>query len=280
MGLKIGDFDVRSAMFGTLTLDGGAMFGVVPKALWEKTNPADERNRITLATRGIVVRGRGLTILVDVGSGDKGSAKFNDIYGIDAKRPDTVLQAMGIEPDEVTHVVISHLHFDHCGGSTMVQGDTVVPTFPKARYLIQKRQYAHAMHPTPRDRASFMPANYEPLEATGQLDLVDGVVEITKDVSLIVSDGHTVGQQMLRIHGPERDLIYLADLVPTVSHLPIPYVMAYDMYPVTTMEEKQIILDDAAENGHILVFEHDPFHAAAIITKEGRNYKVKEFVDL
>lgn len=280
MAIKIGDFWIQTVMFGTLTLDGGAMFGVVPKVLWEKTNPSDERNRITLATRGMVVRGRGMTIVVDTGSGTKGDEKFNDIYGINAKRPDLVLQELGIEPQEVTHVVLSHLHFDHCGGSTLIKGDTVAPTFPRAVYLVQKSHYAHAFHPTPRDRASFMPANYEPLNAAGLLEPVDGPVQIADGLSLIVSDGHTTGQQMLRVHGPDRDLIFMADLVPTMSHLPVPYVMSYDMQPVVTMQEKQVLLDEAAQKGHILVFGHDPFHAAAVIEKTRRTYKVKEIMDI
>jgi len=280
MAIKIGDFTVQSVDFGTLTLDGGAMFGVVPKVMWEKTNPADNKNRITLATRGLVVRGRGMTIVVDTGSGTKGDAKFNKIYGINAKQPDLVLREIGIEPEEVTHVVVSHLHFDHCGGSTLIRGDTVVPVFPKARYLIQKAQYAHAAHPTPRDRASFMPANYEPLAAAGLLDLVDGPAKIADGLSLIVSDGHTTGQQLLRVEGPDRDLIFMADLVPTMSHLPVPYVMAYDMEPVKTMQEKDVLLTEAVENGHVLVFEHDPFNAAAVITKDRRTYKVKELIEV
>jgi len=280
MAMEIGDFQVQSVMFGTLTLDGGAMFGVVPKVLWEKSIPADERNRITLATRGLVVRGSGLTIVVDTGSGDKGSEKFNDIYGINARRPDLVLQEMGIAPQEVTHVVLSHLHFDHCGGSTIIKDDTVVPTFPNAKYLVQKKQYEHANHPTPRDRASFMPANYEPLQAAGQLQLVNGHIQIAHGLSLIISNGHTTGQQLLRVHGRDRDLIFMADLVPTMSHLPVPYVMSYDMLPVTTMQEKDFLLSEAVKRGHILVFEHDPYHAAAVITKNKRAYTVKELVDV
>ena len=278
--VKVGKYELFTVNFGFLKLDGGAMFGVVPKVLWEKTNPADERNRITLAMRGLIIKSNDAVVLVDNGAGDKGSAKFNDIYGIETMDPDEALKEKGLTINDITHVVITHLHFDHCGGSTKVKDDTVVPTFPNATYYINSTQYTHALHPLPRDRASFLPANYEPLKSAGVLELKDGPFELLPGVEIFISNGHTPGQQLVRIKGDDHDFIYVGDLIPTSSHVPIPYVMSYDLYPVTTMDEKEKLLKEAAEKGHVLIYEHDPFVSATTVVMEKGRFKKGEVIDL
>ena len=251
---------------GRLSLDGGAMFGIVPRALWERRIAPDARNRIPLATRCLLLRGHGRTALVDAGVGDKGDAKFDDIYAVD--RSATLLgslAALGVAPEDVTDVVLTHLHFDHVGGATRYLDDgSLGLTFPDAEHHVQRSHWEWA-RVSPREGASFLPDNLDPLEASGQLRLLGPGESPLPNVELRVVDGHTRGQQLPIVRGEEGALLYAGDLVPTAAHVPLLWVMAYDVEPLRTIEAKRDVLAEAAEEGWLVVFEHDTEHAAGRI---------------
>lgn len=258
--MKIGTYDIHAVETGRFGLDGGAMFGVVPMALWSKTNPPDGRNRIPLAARAMLVIGQGRKILVDCGNGSKFTPKQVDIYGLDTSRFElgASLSRHGLTPADITDVVLTHLHFDHAGGSTVRDGKEIIPAFPNARYYVQRAHWEQAMHPTEKDRGSFMPDDYMPLVHHRKLDFVDGEVELFPGFSFVVTNGHTAAQQLPFISDGTHRLLYCCDLLPTVSHIPLPYIMAYDLRPLVTLEEKKRLLGKACEEGWVLFFEHDP----------------------
>jgi glyoxylase-like metal-dependent hydrolase (beta-lactamase superfamily II) len=258
--MKIGPYTLAVIETGTFALDGGAMFGVVPKTLWERTNPPDEKNRIPMAARALLLRGNGRTILVDVGNGEKMPGKLAAIYRIDSSQQSLLasLAARGVRPDDVTDVILTHLHFDHAGGSTLRVEDRVVPTFPRARYYVQKDQWSAALQPTERDRASFLPEDFLPLKEHGLLELLDGPGELLPGIRLHLVHGHTTALQCPVVSDGVTTLFYCADLMPTVSHVQLPWIMAYDLRPLVTLEEKRTVLQRAAEEEWILFFEHDP----------------------
>ncbi len=254
------------------------MFGVVPKPLWERTNPPDGRNRITLAMRGLLVEGEGAVVLVDCGAGSKWTPKLADIYDFREAEGGVagVLAGAGLRVEDVTHVILSHLHFDHAGGSTRARDGRVEPTFPRARYLVQRRHLEWARRASVRDRASFFQDDFEPLAEAGVLVEVDGPAEVLPGLWVEVADGHTFGLQVVRVAGPEGDVVFPSDVMPTASHVPLPYVMGYDLQPLVTVSDKERILERAALAGDIVVFEHDPRIAAARIRKGERGYEVAE----
>lgn len=268
--MKIGKYEIQPVETGRFALDGGAMFGVVPKPLWSRTNPSDERNRIDLAARGLLLRDGERTILVDNGNGTKFTDKQKDIYRLDASGSDLLssLAKLNCEAGDVTDVLLTHLHFDHAGGSTIVDGKKIIPTFPNARYHVQKAHWDQAQNPTPKDRGSFMPDDFLPLRKEGVLDFVDGEGEIFPGVRVLVMNGHTTAQQLPLISDGDNTLLFCCDLIPTVSHIPLPYIMAYDLRPMTTLEEKRRILGSAEREGWILFLEHDPGVAACRV-KQG-----------
>ncbi len=270
--MKIGPYTIDPVETGRFALDGGAMFGVVPKPLWSRTNPADERNRITLAARALLLRDGRRTILVDNGNGSKFSDKLRDIYRLDTAAGDlrSSLGALGVTPDDVTDVVLTHLHFDHAGGSTTVVDGRAVPTFPNARHYVQLAHWEQAMNPTPKDRASFFPDDYMPLKTEGLLEFTDGEGELFPGIRLLVMNGHTAAQQLPLITDGATTLLYCCDLFPTVAHIPLPYVMAYDLRPLTTMAEKESVLERAAAGRWVLFFEHDPGTAACTVKRGER----------
>lgn len=261
--MEIGGYKIRLINAGDFALDGGAMFGVVPKALWERGyHTADDKNRIKLSTRLLYLEGQGRKILVDTGNGTKLDEKSQKIYDIDPadNGPAAKLREAGLDPNTITDVILTHLHFDHVGGATeMSQTGEAVPVFPNAKYHVQKAQLDWARNPTMKDRASFMPENYEPLDADGLLHTIDGPGEIFPNIHVQPLDGHTRGMQMLQISGDGAPLVYFADLCPTHGHLKLPYVMGYDNEPLKTLEEKQKHITQAAEEGAICVFEHDAY---------------------
>jgi len=261
--MKIGNYELFAIETGQFALDGGAMFGVVPKVLWSKTNPADDRNRITLMMRALLIVSDGRKILVDTGAGTKLPAKFQEIYGIDNSQYSLVnsLRRYQVDVSDVTDVIITHLHFDHTGGATTLENGVVKPTFPNAIYYIQRKQFEWGLNPSERDKASFFAENFLPLQEAKQLQILEGECELFPGISLIVVNGHTPSQQLVKISG-ETTLVYCADLIPTSSHIPIPYVMGYDLYPLTTIEEKKKLLTQAEKEQWILYFEHDPFTEA------------------
>jgi glyoxylase-like metal-dependent hydrolase (beta-lactamase superfamily II) len=279
--MKIGQWELRSCLAGRFRLDGGAMFGVVPKTLWSKLIPADENNRIPMALRTLVVQGRGKTVLVDSGGGGGYEEKLEEIYQFESKGGLTgALAALGIAPEDVTDVLVTHLHFDHGGGLVTPSGENWRLTFPNASHHVQQVQWKHALSPTARDRASYFKERIEILERERVLVFHEGPWSLAEGLSIFTVNGHTPGQQLLSASGDGMTLCYCADLIPTSAHIPIPYVMAYDLDPVLAMEEKKELLDKAVAGGWILFFEHDPNIAACRVKREGTRYAAGEVMDV
>lgn len=266
---------VTEAMFG---LDGGAMFGIIPKPLWNRTNAGDDNNRIDLACRCLLVRyDDGTSVLVDVGIGTKWSDKERDIYKInqqDAAMADA-LAGHDLTADDIDHVVLTHLHFDHAGGlSRWDEDEQVVATFPNAKHWVQKKNWGWANSPSARDGGSYRPIDFAFLEDDGapELELLDGPGEILPGIEVFPMNGHTFGMQIVKVTTEEDEtFVHLADLVPTSSHLRDPYVMGYDLQPLVTVEEKREVLYNAAREGWWLVFEHDPSLGAARVEFDERD---------
>ncbi|MDP7021047.1 MAG: MBL fold metallo-hydrolase [Candidatus Krumholzibacteria bacterium] len=243
---------------GSFRLDGGAMFGVVPRNLWEKCNPPDDQNRILLGLNCLLVEGDGFLALIDTGNGAKGDDDFRKIYGMEnTGKLAEALRAHGRRPEEISHVINTHLHFDHCGGNTILEGGSVLPAFPQARYIVQKQEWLDACKPSERSRASYLADDFLPLKEAGQLDLVEGEGEVLPGIRLIPTPGHTRGHQSLLVEAEEGPVFYAADLFPTSSHLPLPWIMSYDLYPLETLETKRQILIRARDEGWLFFFEHE-----------------------
>jgi glyoxylase-like metal-dependent hydrolase (beta-lactamase superfamily II) len=278
--LTLGAWTVHTLETGFMGLDGGAMFGSVPKPVWSRSHPADERNRITLAMRCLLLEGEGRRILVDVGIGEKFTPKLMDIYAVDQREHtlERSLAALGLGVDDVTDVVLTHLHFDHAGGATRQQGGLLVPRLPRAHYYVQRRNWENAMRPNPRERASYMAENFTPLMEAGVLRLWEGPQSPWPGVEMLTAEGHTRGQQLLRVSGKEGVLYFVADLIPTVSHVRIPFVMGYDIAAIETMDEKRTLLGRAAEEGAWVCLEHDPHIALARPRAEGDDFAWAEQV--
>jgi glyoxylase-like metal-dependent hydrolase (beta-lactamase superfamily II) len=276
--MVIGDYTLNAVETGTFALDGGAMFGVVPRSLWGKTNPPDSRNRIPMAARALLIRGGGKTILVDTGNGTKHSEKLRDIYAIDSGTHDLSdsLRALGVTPADVTDVILTHLHFDHAGGATIRADERVVAAFPNAVYHVQESHWDAAQNPTERDRASFFPDDYEPLKRDGQLRFLAGPEELFPGIQLKIFHGHTTALQAPLISDGKTTVLYCADLIPLTPHVALPWIRAYDLRPLVTLEEKRLVLRSAADQGWILFFEHDPQTAAATVRLTEKGYVVAE----
>ena len=228
--MKLGDIELYMLSDGTFALDGGAMFGVVPKPMWEKKFTPDARNRIRLGMNCPLIRTAGKWILVETGAGDKLDPKLADIYGIDgAPRLPDQLAARGLRPEDIDIVIDTHLHFDHCGWNTRVVDGKAVPTFPNARYVLQKGELEHAKRPNERDRASYFPDNFAPVEAAGQFWLIEGEREVAPGVEVVRVPGHNADMQCVRITGGGKTAFLFVDLVPTTAHLPFPWIMGYDL---------------------------------------------------
>jgi glyoxylase-like metal-dependent hydrolase (beta-lactamase superfamily II) len=267
------------------------MFGVVPQVLWSRTHPPDDLNRIDMTMRALLLQGEvdgeERNVLVDVGAGNKLTPKLQSIYAVDYSSRDLLgsLASVGITPAQVTDVILTHLHFDHCGGSTIYptgedgtgRGESdefaAVPTFPNATYHIQQRQWEWALNPNERDRASYFPENYVPLEKNDQLNLIDGEVELLPDIFLIVVDGHTPGQHLPLISGGKRPVLYSGDLFPTPSHVQLPYIMSYDLEPMKTLEEKKRILPRAMDEEWVLFYEHEAGTECTLVEETGKGYQ-------
>lgn len=273
--MQIGRYKLYAIEAGELTLDGGAMFGVVPKVLWEHKIPADAKNRILLNTRLLLISGAGRNILVDAGVGNKMGDKLAGIYGINTSKYslEKSLKAINLSPDDITDVVLTHLHFDHAGGSTALRNGEVVPAFPGAKYYVQKDQLELAQNPSERDSASFFPDDFEPLEKYGQLEVLNGTKDICDGVKIEVSQGHTDAEQHLLVADGGKTLFYCGDMIPTYAHIPLPWIMAYDLRPVVTLEEKRFILEKSADNNWLLFFEHCPKYAAGYVKRSDKGFE-------
>jgi glyoxylase-like metal-dependent hydrolase (beta-lactamase superfamily II) len=280
--MKIGSYEVQAIETGTFALDGGAMFGVVPRPLWEKAHPPDARNRITMSARALLVRGEGRTILVDTGNGNKYDPKLRDIYRLDDTATDLErsLRAVGVAPEDVTDVVLTHLHFDHAGGATRRTPDGVEPAFPNARYYVQREHLAAALAPTERDRASFFSDDVQPLIRSKQLFQVEGEQELFPGFRVITLSGHTTALQCPLISDGTTTLLYCADLVPLHTHCQLAWIMGYDLRPLVTLEEKRKVLTQAAAERWVLLFEHDPAIAAGRVERTDKGFRFGEQISL
>jgi glyoxylase-like metal-dependent hydrolase (beta-lactamase superfamily II) len=272
--MRFADYRVEIVPDALFHLDGGAMFGVVPRSLWAKICPPDEHNRIRLNMNCLFVETSAERILVETGIGDKWSPKQAAIYGIERERTlrDSVRALAGVEPEEISIVVNTHLHFDHAGGNTMLNGGgQVVPTFPNARYFISHAEYEHAEAPHERDRASYLPENWRPLKESGQLELKEADYEVVPGLRMETIAGHSRTMQCARLCRNGQTLFSFADLVPMRAHVPLAWIMGYDLYPVETLEAKKLLLPQAAREGWLCLFYHDPEEPLCrVIEDEGK----------
>lgn len=275
---------------GYFKLDGGAMFGVVPKSIWNKINPADENNLCDWALRCMLIEDGGRLILVDTGNGDKQDAKFFGHYYLHGD--DTLeksLKSHGFHPDDITDVFLTHLHFDHCGGTIKREGDKLVPAFKNARCWSNAAHWDWAVYPNAREKASFLKENILPIQESGQLELVKvnggingqlGKTDFTENISVRFVSGHTESMMLPQIKYKGRTVVYMADLLPSQGHIPLPYVMGYDMFPLTTLNEKTSFLKEALEGDYVLFFEHDPVYECCTLQQTEKGIRPKEFFKL
>jgi len=274
--MQFGDLDLAPLWDGSFGLDGGAMFGVVPKPLWVKRAPADERNRIRLGLRPLLVRGA-QTMIIDAGIGGKMDEKSVDIYAIDrARNLDHALAGAGVARDDIDIVLASHLHFDHAGGFTArTASGELVPAFPRARYVIRTAEWDDATHPHERNRASYIADNFVPLAEAGVLHLVADDQAIMPGVRVVRTGGHTMHHQIVMIESAGRTAVFTADLMPTSAHVDEPWIMGYDLYPMDTLAFKRTFVREAIDREYLIFFEHDPDIAAGYI-REARGRKFVE----
>ncbi len=277
--MTIGPYTLTPIETGRFALDGGAMFGVVPKNLWNRTNPADDQNRIDMALRALLIQGSGMNILVDTGMGDKYDEKARAIYKLDHSKF-TLLASLaekGLKPEDITHVIQTHLHFDHCGGmvSQTASGE-FVPTFPNAKVFVQKENLKWARNPTDKDRASYLKQDWEAIVTNRMLEELDGPGELFPGIHLRIFNGHTRAQQLPLISDGSNHLFFCADLFPTKAHINLPWIMGYDNFPLTTLEEKRALLSEAFENSWKIFFEHDPNSAIAGLESTSRGFRAFE----
>ena len=279
---KVGDFTVHAIQAGGQKLDGGAMFGVVPKPLWEKRIPADERNRIQLGMRCLLIEHPSGLILLDTGAGNKEDEKFKNIYGLENEGADgrTMLEdglkEVGVEPKDIALVINTHLHFDHAGGNTFIgESGKVQLTFPNATYIVRRGEYDYAMNTNERTAASYFERNFMPVEAAEKFELVAREKTIVKGIRVIPTPGHTPFHQSVLIESGGERAFYLGDLVPTHAHLPLPWIMGYDVEPLTTLETKRRILKQAVDEKWLMIFEHDATVAWGRVEHDGKAYRLK-----
>jgi glyoxylase-like metal-dependent hydrolase (beta-lactamase superfamily II) len=275
--MKIGDWSIKSCVAGRFGLDGGAMFGVVPRTMWARVLPPDELNRVPMVMRLLLVQGHGKTIIVDVGAGAGHSEKNRQIYAFeDTDHLLDIVREAGVDPASITDVMLTHLHFDHGAGVAEPHGDGWRLLFPQARHHVQRSQWEHAHYPNVRDRASYYEERIRILEAERVLELHDGPWSLGPGFDMLIFNGHTPGQQLPLIRGPEGALFFTGDLFPFHHHVSPPWVMSYDLQPVTTMEEKAVILDRAAAEEWTLFFEHDAQMQSCRIVRDGKRFAVAE----
>ncbi len=268
--MKLGKFEIHALSDGTFLLDGGQMFGVVPKTMWERRIPADPRNRVRLSLTCLLIQTEKKNILVETGIGDKFEPKFLDIYGVDhSKCLPGELRKLGLDLADINIVINTHLHFDHCGWNTSRANGRLAPTFSRATYFVQRGEWEHGQCPTERDRASYLEEWFLPAER--QIELLQGDAEIVPGVRVEVASGHTRDLQCVRVESEGQTAFFTSDLVPTVAHLPYPWIMSFDLYPLETLENKKRVLPELVASKGLVVFPHDPSVPwAHLVETEGR----------
>ncbi len=276
--MKFGKFDLQVVSDGNFWLDGGAMFGVVPRVLWEKKTAPDEKNRVRLGLNCLLIRTGSQNVLIDTGCGEKYTEKEIRIYRIEH---DVTLVGqlarLGLAPGDIDVVINTHFHFDHCGGNTCHNGDSIVPTFPKAEYIVRQDEYQDASHPNDRSAASYYDHNWRVLRERRMLRLVDRDEEIVPGLRLLHTPGHTRGHQSVLVESEGRSLLFMADLCPTSAHIPLPWIMAYDLYPLTSLEVRKDIYKRAVAGNWLLFFEHDPEQPAGCLQETDGKYLLAPF---
>lgn len=270
--IKLGQFELSIISDGRFWLDGGTMFGVVPKVMWNKLISTDELNRVELSLNCLLIETPEGNVLIDTGINDKLKDRFKEIYKMD--RDITFVESlnrMGFKPENIDFVINTHLHFDHCGGNTIKKDGKLIPTFPNAKYIVQKQEWSDATDSNERTKASYLEENFMPVKESGQLMLVDGNYEVLPGIKVITTNGHTKGHQSVLIESEGEKAIYFGDLIPTASHIKIPYIAAYDLFPLAVVEKKKEILELAIKEKWLLIFEHDPkITFAYLIEKDGK----------
>jgi len=276
--LKFGRFDLHLVSDGNFWLDGGAMFGVVPRILWEKKTSPDEKNRIRLGLNCLLIRTGSHNVLIDTGCGEKYAEKEVRIYRIerDVTLPGQ-LARLGLAPSDIDIVINTHYHFDHCGGNTCYNGNLIVPTFPRAVYVVRQDEHRDATHPNERSAASYFEYNWDVLQERRMLRLIERDEEILPGIGLLHTPGHTRGHQSVLIESEGRSLLFMADLCPTSAHIPLPWIMAYDLYPMTSLEVRRDIYKRAMAGNWLLFFEHDPERPAGYLQETDGKYCLAPF---
>ena len=276
--MKIGKYDLYSVETSEFGLDGGAMFGIIPKPVWEKKVSADELNRVNMVTRSLLLVSDEKKILIDTGNGTKWEEKYKQIYDIntDQYNIEKSLGKYGFSSEQITDVICTHMHFDHIGGNTKIKSGEVVPTFPNAKYWISEENWKLANHPSQKDAGSFIEHDWKVLAENQMIEIIDGREPFIEGIDTIVTHGHTPGLLHPIVSDGSNKLFYGADIFPMVAHIPIPWVMAYDVQPVVTMEEKQKLLQKMEREDWILFFEHDPHVQACTVHKDGKHYKLNK----
>jgi len=274
--MKLGEFEIDSFVENKFKLDGGGMFGVVPKKIWNRLIPADENNLIPMVTNLYVLRAHGKVMIFDIGLGDTLSDQEKKIYGIQSESMlESGLQKLGLTVNDIDYVILSHLHTDHAGGAVRKEGDAFVPRFPKAKCIISRQEWADALNPNERTSAVYIPARYQALKDAGQVELIDPDVELFPGIRAVHTGGHTSGHFGLQIESGGKKLWYYADIFCTSAHMSVPYVPATDLYPLDTMEAKRRALPEIVNDGVIVAFDHDVNMPFGRVTQEGRRVKVE-----
>jgi len=275
--MDINGINVYPVSDGYFHLDGGGMFGVVPRLLWEKRMPPDDKNRIKMGIWCLLIRTNNKNILVDTGIGTKFNSRYQDIFNI--QHPPFLTSSLAehnVTPADIDIVILTHLHFDHCGGNTIIQNNALIPAFPKARYIMQKTEWEKAVNPNERTRASYIKENLIPIKEAGQLELIDGDKEIMPGIFVRVTGGHTRGHQIVLIKSGDKTAAYWSDLIPTTAHIDLPYIMSYDLYPEETLEVKKQLIEQAVREQWVCFWEHDPVINCGYIRKNADGKLIAE----